>query len=114
MHHRHVNRQKLIEQRLNQILSKAQPKKSPKKRIIKSAVYLCVVLIISAPLWLGIAERPQADIGQNPTYYKIQKVTIEYPDGFQPTITLTPPTRSGCASMPAKRVTTDNTSNFKI
>jgi hypothetical protein len=114
MHHRHVNRNQQLEQRLNQVLSKAQPKKSPVRRILKSALCLSAILILTAPLWLGIAERPQADIGQNPTYYKIQKVTIEYPEGLQPTITLTPPARSGCASMPAMRVNTDNTSNYKI
>jgi len=114
MHHRHVNRYQQLEQRLNQVLSKARPKKSPARRIIKSALCLSAVLILTGPLWLGIAERPQADIGQNPTYYKIQKVTIEYPEGLQPTITLTPPARSGCASIPATRVSTDNTAKYKI
>jgi hypothetical protein len=114
MHHRHVNRYQQLEQRLNQVLSKAQPKKSPARRFIKSALCLSAVLILTAPLWLGIAERPRADIGQNPTYYKIKKVTIEYPEGLQPTITLTPPARSGCAHMPATRVNTDNTPKYKI
>jgi hypothetical protein len=71
-------------------------------------------LFLTAPLWLVSAEQPQTEISQNPTHFKIQKVTIEYPAEFQPTITLTPPARSGCASMPATRVDTDNTSNYKI
>lgn len=114
MRHRYVNRNQQLEQRLNQVLSKAQPKKSPAKRILRSALCLSAILFLTAPLWLAIAEQPQAEIGQNPTHYKIKKVTIEYPEEFQPTITLTPPARSGCASMPAKRVNTDNTSNYKI
>jgi len=114
MHQRYVNRNQQLEQRLNQVLSKAQPKKSPTRRIIRSVLCLSAILFLTAPLWLAIAEQPQTEIGQNPPHYKIKKVTIEYPEEFQPTITLTPPARSGCASMPATRVNTDNTSNYKI
>lgn len=113
MHHRTTNRHKLIEQRLNHVLSKAQPKKSTKQRIIKSAAYLCVVLIISAPLWLGLADPPQSDIKSSPIYYKIEKISVEYPEGLQPTITLIP-ARSGCASMVGTCVNVDNAPPFKI
>jgi hypothetical protein len=66
MHQRYVNRNQQLEQRLNQVLSKAQPKKSPARRILRSALCLSAILFLTAPLWLAIAEQPQTEIGAEP------------------------------------------------
>lgn len=107
MQHRIESREKEIEQRINGIMSDADPDLSaePKKRKI-SKLYILVAsaFVLTAPLWIGRADYSESTI--DPVYYKIKRVTIEYPVDMEPNITLKP-AGSGCAYQPRTRRSND-------
>jgi hypothetical protein len=116
MHRRNQNRnrEQEIEQRLKKIISEAKPvaqKRSRIRKILSTSLLCLVAVVLTCPLWARWENHSQAT--QEPVYYRIKKVSVEYPEGLEPTIHLAPakskgfeptihlaPTRSGCAFMP--------------